>query len=66
MDDISPLYERCERETGQGGWLYLTLWSSVAIETLVFTLNIQFSTYILQLLQGYMAVVDFYFYGAVK
>lgn len=36
------------------------------IDIVVFTLNIQFSTHILQLLQSYTAVVDFYFYGAFK
>lgn len=66
MTSVSSLKDA--KEGVRSGWVALPLGSSVTIETstVVFTLNIQFSAHILQLLQSYMAVVDFYFYGAVK
>lgn len=58
------------KEAAKSGWVALphTLVQRyhADIDIVVFTLNIQFSTHIFQLLQSYMAVVDFYFYGAVQ
>lgn len=57
-------------EGARSGWVAvphtLVLRYHGDINTVVFTLNIQFNTHVLQLLQSYVAVVDFYFYRAVK